>query len=107
MKRGELWWVDFDTAVGSEIRKTRPAVIVSNDVSNQYSTRVQVVPVSSNTRRIFPVEALVTVGGAKSKAMADQLTTVDKQRLKNRIGRLSDDETAMLETAIRIQLNLP
>jgi len=106
MQRGEIWRVDFDPASGSEIRKTRPAVIVSNDMGNQYSRRVQVVPVSSNISRIFPVEALVTVNGVKSKAMADQLTTVDKQRLRNRMGRLSADETATLDKAIRIQLNL-
>jgi len=107
MKRGEIWWVDFDPTVGSEIRKTRPAIIVSNDMGNQYSKRVQVVPTSSNTTRIFLVEALVSVDGTKSKAMADQLTTVDKQRLKNRIGQLTADEMAMLEKAIRIQLTLP
>jgi mRNA interferase MazF len=107
MKRGEVWWVDFDPALGSEIQKTRPAVIVSNDMGNQYSNRVQVVPTSSNISRVFLVEALVTVDGVKSKAMADQLTTVDKQRLKNRICRLFADEMAALEKAIRIQLNLP
>jgi mRNA interferase MazF len=106
MKRGEVWWVDFEPAVGSEIRKTRPAVIVSNDMGNLYSQRVQVVPTSSNTSRLFLVEALVTVDGAMSKAMADQLTTVDKQRLKNKIGRLSPEEMASLEKAIRIQLNI-
>ena len=76
-------------------------------MGNQYSKRVQVVPTSSNTTRIFLVEALVSVDGTKSKAMADQLTTVDKQRLKNRIGQLTADEMAMLEKAIRIQLTLP
>ncbi len=107
MKRGEVWWVNFDPSVGSEIRKTRPAVIVSNDVGNEHSRRVQVVPTSSNTSRVFPVEALVTVGDATSKAMADQLTTVDKQRLEKKIGRLSAGEMAALEKAIRIQLTLP
>lgn len=106
MKRGEVWWVAFDPSIGSEIRKTRPAVIVSNDMGNQRSNRVQVVPVSSNTERVFPVEALVTIDGKHSKAMADQLTTVDKQRLKSRIGELPPAELAALEKAIRIQLNL-
>jgi len=106
MKRGEVWWVAFDPSIGSEIRKTRPAVIVSNDLGNQHSKRVQVVPTSSNTERVFPIEALVTVDGQQSKAMADQLTTVDKQRLKSRIGELPPHELAALEKAIRIQLNL-
>ncbi len=71
MQRGEVWWVEFDPAVGSEIRKTRPAVIVSNDAANRHLARVVVVPVTSNTGRQYPGEAIVTVGGQSSKAMAD------------------------------------
>lgn len=73
MQRGEAWWVEFDPAVGSEIRKTRPAVIVSNDAANRNLLRVVVVPVTSNTGRQYPGEAVVTVGGQRSKAMVDQI----------------------------------
>ena len=80
MQRGEVWWVEFDPAVGSEIRKTRPAVIVSNDAANRNLTRVVVVPVTSNTGRQYPGEALITVAGQSSKAMADQIMAADKSR---------------------------
>ena len=61
MKRGEVYWVRFDPAVGGEIQKTRPAVIVSNDQTNKYLNRVQVVPITSQTDKLYPSEALITV----------------------------------------------
>jgi len=106
MKRGEVWWVDFEPAVGSEVKKIRPAVIVSNDASNAAMHRVQVVPVTSNTARLYVFEAPVAVKGAAGKAMADQVMTADKQRLKKRIGKVSASEMLGIEQALRIQLGL-
>ena len=106
MKRGEVWWVDFEPATGSEIKKTRPAVIVSNDASNAAMSRVQVVPVTSNITKLYVFESRIEVKGAQGKAMADQIMTADKQRLKKRIGKVSAAEMLGIERAIKIQLGI-
>jgi mRNA interferase MazF len=107
MRRGEVWWVEFEPAVGSEIRKTRPAVIVSNNAANRHLARVVVVPLSSNTERLYPGEAIVTVGGQSSKAMADQIMAADKSRLKGQLGTLSKEDMLAVEDAIKVHLALP
>jgi len=106
MDRGDVWWVNFEPSIGGEIRKKRPAIIISNNASNKFLNRVQVIPITSNTDRLFPSEAYVTVAGKKGKAMADQLATVSKQRLSKCIGSISDDEMNMVVEAIKTQLDL-
>ncbi|GAB4228263.1 MAG: type II toxin-antitoxin system toxin endoribonuclease MazF9 [Deltaproteobacteria bacterium] len=106
MNRGDVWWVNFEPSIGGEIRKKRPAIIISNNAANKYLNRVQVIPITSNTDRLFPSEAYVTVSGKKGKAMADQLATVSKQRLSKRIGSITEDEMNMVAEAIKTQLDL-
>ncbi len=106
MKRGEVWWVEFDPSIGSEIRKTRPAVIISNDAANRGLPRVMAMPLTSNTARVYPGEAMVTLAGRRSKAMADQIMAADKRRLKSMVGVLSRDDMIAVEDAIKLHFGM-
>lgn len=106
MKRGEIWWVNFDPSVGGEIKKKRPAVIISNNAANKFLNRVQVVPLTGKTERLYPSEALVAFGSKESKAMADQLATVSKLRLINCAGVISEEDMSNVEEAVKIQLGI-
>ena len=105
-RRGEVWWVAFDPSVGGEIQKTRPALIVSNNAANVSLNRLIVVPLTSQTAKVYPGQAMVTLNGEPRKAMADQLTTASKQRLRSKLGELSFSDVSGVEAAILLHLGI-
>jgi mRNA interferase MazF len=106
MKKGEVWWVAFGPSVGGEVRKTRPAIIVSNNAANAVLNRVVVVPLTSRTDRVYPSEVLVRVEGKEAKAMANQIATASKERLRGRIDALSPNDVKAVEGAILQHLGI-
>jgi len=105
-RRGEVWWVSFDPSVGGEIRKTRPAIVLSNNAANAALNRVIVVPLTSQTEKLYPGEAMVMLNGSQSKAKADQIATASKQRLRSKAGSLSSADLAAVEKAVLLQLGI-
>jgi len=105
-RRGEVWWVSFDPSIGGEIQKTRPAIIVSNDAANSALNRVIVVPITSQVTKVYPGEALIELNGEQRKAMADQIMTAAKQRLKNKLGVVSRNDMNRVEEALLLQLGI-
>ena len=115
MRRGEIRWVDLDPVRGAESNKRRPAVIVSNDGANTTATRlgrgvVTIVPVTSNTERIYPFQVLLTAEAtglpSDSKAQAEQVRSVAVERIGERLGALTGVDLAALDEALRLHLAL-
>ena len=106
VKRGDVYWIQFDPSIGSEMKKTRPAVIVSSNEANQYLDRFQVLPLSTNISRLYPGEALVTVNKVQSKGLGNQLTTISQFRIKEYMATLSSSDIQAIDLALRVQLGL-
>ncbi len=91
--KGEIYLADLNPTVGSEIAKTRPVLIASNDINNQYAATVTIVPITSTTEKIYPFEVFLLKGEGNlreaSKAKANQIRTIDKLRLKKRRGKIN------------------
>lgn len=110
-KRGEIWLVNFDPTIGSEINKTRPALIIQNDIANTYSPVTIVAAITSVTlgEKTYPTEVLVTNGTGgltnDSLILLNQIRTIDKARLVKRLGTLSTTLMTKVSTAIEISLD--
>jgi mRNA interferase MazF len=105
-KRGEIFWVDLDPTVGNETKKTRPALVVSNDIGNEMASVVMVAPITSKIKSIYPFEVKVSVGGKLGKAMLNQCRAVDKSRLIGKIDSIDQATMKCVEDAIKIVFGL-
>lgn len=110
-KRGEVYLVNFDPTTGAEIKKTRPALILQNDISNQYSPITVVAAITSQFKEpLYPTEVLIEApeGGLKinSVALLNQIRSIDKQRLIKRLGNLELETLQKVDEAIQISLGL-
>ena len=110
IKRGDIFLVNFDPTVGAEVRKTRPAVVVSNDVNNLHSPIISIAPVTSNITRVYSFEVEIparTAGLSKrSKVMVNQTRAVDKLRLLDKKGSLPGDILAQIDSSLRLHYSL-
>jgi mRNA interferase MazF len=100
-ERGDIWWVALDPAPGSEIRKTRPCVVVSVKVLNERRRTVIVVPLSSSTKASPPILIPTSYDGHPAVAVSDQIRAVAKERLHSRLGVVTTEEMASLEDGLR------
>lgn len=105
-KRGDIYWVNLDPTIGSEINKTRPCLIVSNNDNNELSNRVIIAPITSAVHKIYPFEVQIELEGKPRKILLDQLRCVDKVRLQKRIFTLTLKIIQQVDEAIKISLGL-
>lgn len=105
-KRGETYWANVNPILGSEINKTRPALIVSNDSGNEYSQRVIVAPITSSATKIYPFEVKLEISGKEGKVLLDQLRSIDKQRLSKKLSFLEYETMKLVDKAIKVALDL-
>ena len=104
--RGEIWWVSLDPAQGSEIRKTRPGVVLTHDTLNRLRRTVVVVPLSTAAKPHPPITVQVTCQGQPAVAAIDQVRAVAKHRLKSKIEAMTSDDLAAISSALATILEI-
>jgi mRNA interferase MazF len=104
IRRGDVFLVNLDPSLGSEIGKTRPAVVLQNDLANRSSPTVTVIPISSNTEKVFPFQIRIPSGEGgltrESKALCEQIRTVARERLRQCLGQLSAERLREIRAAL-------
>jgi mRNA interferase MazF len=105
-RRGDIFWVTLDPTIGSEIQKTRPAVIVSNDYQNQYSTLVIIAPITSKMNKMLPFDVPVEIAGKKGRILLDQVRPIDKKRLSKQMALCEQKTMQLIDAALKIVFDL-
>jgi len=110
IKRGQIFLVNFDPTVGAEARKTRLALVVSNDTNNAYSPIISISPITSNVTRVYSFEVEIPSGtaglNARSKVMVNQTRAVDKIRLVKTMGHLTEEIMIQVNQALMLHYDL-
>jgi mRNA interferase MazF len=107
IRRGDIFWIDFDPAKATEIQKKRPALVCSHDIMNENSSRIIVAPITSNLKKVYAFEyALHNHPDVKGKIMLDQIRSVDKSRLGDKLGNLSLKEMQEVEAILKFVLGI-
>ena len=110
IRKGGIYLVNFDPTLGAEVKKIRPAVVVSNDINNAHSPIISIAPLSSRVARIFSfeVEIPATVGGLteRSKVMVNQTRAIDKMRILKQIGTLEESYLRKIDAALKLHYDL-
>ena len=105
-KRGDIYWVDLDPTVGVETKKTRPALVLSNDIANEVSHILMIGPITSKVHKVYPFEVLVEIEGKPGKVMLNQSRAVDKTRLRKKITSIDHKTMLQVEDALKIVFGL-
>jgi mRNA interferase MazF len=105
-KRGEVYWVSLDPTQGDEVKKTRPALVISNDMGNEHTNLVIIAPITSNYSRIYQAEARATIDGKKAKIMLQQCRAIDKSRLGKKIETVGKEVMLDIERALKVVFDL-
>lgn len=101
-KRGEIYWTDLDPAIGGETKKTRPAVVVSNDIGNEFSQVVMIAPITSKIKKVYSFEVETIVNDKRAKIMLNQSRAIDKSRLQKLIEQVDEATLRLIDEAIKL-----
>ncbi len=104
--RGEIFYIKEGAFIGSEQGKARPAIVVSNNKNNENSPTIEVVYLTTSHKKELPTHFIVTSAKRPSIALCEQITTVDKSRLENYVGKLDERETEDLNRCMKISLSI-